>query len=207
MIFDIYPPTAQSSPKKKKSSIFNFVKYLFLLLILAIIAFFVLGYFGRYIDKLLELEPISLEKKVSVGSKPKSLKAEAQQTNQSTSSPSLPSQPSQSSSDQPSSPSQPSSPATLDKASFKIQILNGNAIWGAATKAKELLESNGFKVSATGNAENQNYTVTTIYYKTGKNAEAETVKTFFDQNGSNVVLEENNVIAGDVDLTVVIGKN
>ena len=67
----------------------------------------------------------------------------------------------------PSATSSPTaSPATNKKLSeYKIQVLNGSGIIGAATEVKTILEKAGFKVTATGNASNFNYKETLVATK------------------------------------------
>ncbi len=59
----------------------------------------------------------------------------------------------------------------LNLAEFSIEILNGSGITGEATKLKELLVTDGFKVSTVGNADSSDYTDTIIFAK--KNVSAE----------------------------------
>lgn len=50
---------------------------------------------------------------------------------------------------------------------YPIKVLNGSGIAGEASKIKEILEKEGFKVSETGNAENYDYTDTVVQSKKG----------------------------------------
>jgi hypothetical protein len=50
----------------------------------------------------------------------------------------------------------------VDKEAYEIQVLNGSGIEGEAASVQELLEDEGFKVGAIGNADNSDYTKTQI---------------------------------------------
>lgn len=64
------------------------------------------------------------------------------------------------------SPSASPTPTTSAKpSSYKVSVLNGSGVIGAASKVKEALESGGFTVSATGNADRYTYANTTIRAK------------------------------------------
>jgi hypothetical protein len=97
----------------------------------------------------------------------------------------------------------PTPTPSVDPASVILRVLNGTTTTGAASKAKTTLESAGFKVRTTGNAKNQNYDTTMVYYQTGKEAEAQAVKDAL--TGYSVTLEESSLAAPDMVL-VVIGK-
>ena len=56
-------------------------------------------------------------------------------------------------------------PKTIDKTSFKIQVLNGGGTVGAASKMKTLLEEKGYTVSGTGNTDEYTFTTTEIHGK------------------------------------------
>lgn len=57
-------------------------------------------------------------------------------------------------------------PAEAKKSDFPIKILNGTKVAGEAGKLKSLLESKGFEITGTGNNEDQNQIVTTIFINT-----------------------------------------
>ncbi len=56
-------------------------------------------------------------------------------------------------------------PTAIDKSQYSIQVLNGSGVTGEAAKVKQFLTSDGFSVSTTGNADNENYTDTEIKAK------------------------------------------
>lgn len=57
---------------------------------------------------------------------------------------------------------------TEDRSIFKIQVLNGSGVKGAAATAKDYLESMGYTGVETGNAEGDNYSQTAIEVKAGQ---------------------------------------
>lgn len=59
----------------------------------------------------------------------------------------------------------PTPMAKADLAKYSINVENGSGIPGAAGTAKDVLTTAGFKVTATGNADNYNYTNTIIQTK------------------------------------------
>jgi LysM repeat protein len=61
----------------------------------------------------------------------------------------------------------PSPTSSTKPSSYKVSVLNGSGVIGAASKVKEALESGGFVVSATGNADRYTYANTTIRAKEG----------------------------------------
>lgn len=98
----------------------------------------------------------------------------------------------------------PAAPETsIDKSSIKIELLNGNGIKNSAANVKTELVTAGFTVARTTNARNFNYASSIIYYKTGKADEAALVKSSITEK--QITLEENNTVAGDYDLVIVIG--
>jgi hypothetical protein len=58
----------------------------------------------------------------------------------------------------------------INRADYRIQVLNGSGVVGAAGQARDFLVSKGYLVSETGNAGNFNYTKTTIRIKKSKSA-------------------------------------
>jgi len=91
----------------------------------------------------------------------------------------------------------------IDKKSIKMSVLNGNGITNSAVVVKNALVKAGFSVSAVANAKKFTYATTIIYYKTGKEAEAELVKAALPTR--SVTTELYNGI-GSYDLQVVVGK-
>ena len=85
-----------------------------------------------------------------------------------------------------------------------MQVLNGNGISGSASSVRDQLVAAGFVVDKVANASRFTYTKTTIYFKTGKDAEAELVKSAL--TGHDVESFNNDAVVGDYDVIVVVGK-
>jgi len=98
---------------------------------------------------------------------------------------------------------QTAAPSSINKAGVKIEILNGNGIKNSGAKLKSDLVSAGFTIEKTANAKNFNYATTLIYYKTGKDAEADLVKSTI--TGKDVTMENNDTLAGAYDVVIVLG--
>lgn len=86
--------------------------------------------------------------------------------------------------------------------SFSLRVLNGTTTSGLAASAKATLTKAGFTVRTTGNAANQNYAQTTIYYQTGHLADAQAVQASLTQY--QALLEE-STLANPDNVLVVIG--
>lgn len=93
---------------------------------------------------------------------------------------------------------------TIDKTSIALQVLNGSGVTGAAATANQVLVDAGFTVSSTTNAKKFTYESTIIYYKTGKDAEANLVAETL--SGYVTSVENEDSIMGTYDVIVVIGK-
>ena len=61
--------------------------------------------------------------------------------------------------------SSPSSSPTLDKTSVKVRVLNGSGTTGKAASVKDLLETDGWKVSSIGNADSSDFKTTEVRVK------------------------------------------
>lgn len=93
--------------------------------------------------------------------------------------------------------------SSLDKLDLTIKLLNGSGNSASFGKAQADLESNGYVIAITDNAKNS-YLKTTIYYqKDQKNQAAELAQTI----SINPVVEQNDTIAKDYNLVVVIGAD
>ena len=62
----------------------------------------------------------------------------------------------------------PTPTVAIDRASFKIQILNGSGAVGAGSKAAAYLEEKGYKKLDTGNADSYDYDQTEVQVKDGR---------------------------------------
>ncbi len=90
-----------------------------------------------------------------------------------------------------------------NNSAIKIEILNGNGIKNSGATTKATLENAGFTVSKTANAKNFNYATTLIYYKTGQDAAANSVRNAL--TGKEVTIENNDTLAGVYDVVIVLG--
>jgi|GEM_PF-6215351 len=90
------------------------------------------------------------------------------------------------------------------KSSITMRILNGTTTGGAAGSMKTQLEKDGFTIRTIGNANNQNYTTTTIYYQSGKQADAQLVADALAPLPTT--LEESSLANPDMVLIVVGSK-
>jgi len=86
---------------------------------------------------------------------------------------------------------------------FTIRILNGGGKSGAAAALRTELSKSSLTVASIGNAQ-QTYTTTTIYYQTGKRAEAESAAKIL---GEPAAALEENAIAKPADILIVIGTD
>lgn len=91
----------------------------------------------------------------------------------------------------------------IKKDAIVMEILNGNGIKGSAEKVKTELETAGFKISKVANAKNFAYKTTLIYFKTGKDKEANLVKASLA--GREVSTENNDSKVGDYDIIIIVG--
>lgn len=94
-------------------------------------------------------------------------------------------------------------PTAVNKATTKLSILNGNGRTGEASTAKATLTGKGWTVASVGNAANI-HPQTTIYYHSGKSAEADALKGDFGNSGAQTA--ESNEIVGSSDLVLVLGQ-
>ena len=99
-------------------------------------------------------------------------------------------------------PSPSASPAGVVKANVTLRVLNGTKVAGAAADTKKTLEAAGFTVKSIGNAKTQNYTKTTIYYQTGRLAEATAVQAAL----GDATLTESSAQAAPDMVLVIYGK-
>ncbi len=94
----------------------------------------------------------------------------------------------------------------LKKDSLNIQVLNGGGTPGAATKMKQLLESKGYTVGATGNTDTYTYDQTIISVKSSKQAYLQLLES--DLTSSYTLGTSSADLADDVsyDARVIVGK-
>ncbi len=103
-------------------------------------------------------------------------------------------------------PASDSAKLVLDYSKYKIKVLNGSGIGGAAAKGKEILESEKFVIEEIGNAETSDYEKTVIQ------AKKEVPSAFLDKLKS--VLKETYLLdvnkeledSEEVDVVIIIGS-
>lgn len=94
----------------------------------------------------------------------------------------------------------------VTKKDLKIQVLNGSGTKGTAGKMKDLLESNGYVVSDTGNASTFDYKETEVSVKEGKETFAETLKTEISKEYTASVSAKKLDASSSYDIRVTVGK-
>ncbi len=92
----------------------------------------------------------------------------------------------------------------IDKSTISLKVLNGSGITGAGNIVSKQLQEKGFTVSSTGNAKSFSYSQTYVYYKTGKQAEADLITNSI--TGKTMTVEQNDNAVGTADVVVVVGK-
>lgn len=94
--------------------------------------------------------------------------------------------------------------AAYDKSALKIEILNGNAVAGAATTMKKTLTTAGFPIAKVSNA-THSYTTTYVYYKTGNEAAATDINTIVAKTKSSKT-QKSDTLCTTYDIVIVLGK-
>lgn len=94
---------------------------------------------------------------------------------------------------------------TVDKAKYKIQVLNGSGIAGIAAAVEKLLEDDGFTVVEIGNADDTTYDKTEIKSKKDiDSAYLGELKTVLEK--SYVVTESSDEPQGNNDVIIIVGS-
>lgn len=94
---------------------------------------------------------------------------------------------------------------TLDRSNLKVKILNGSGVAGAATKASDALKKLGYDIVSSGNADNFDYTDTTIQVKSTKKTYLSQLKT--DLSDTYTIGSATADYTGtDADAVVIVGK-
>ncbi len=93
----------------------------------------------------------------------------------------------------------------IDKSVIKISVLNGSGVKNSAKAVADTLTAAGFTVTGTGNARSFSYQTTYIYYKSGKDVEANLVKSAISDKTTEIK-ESNTVVGSTNDIVVVVGK-
>lgn len=93
----------------------------------------------------------------------------------------------------------------IDKSTIRIEVLNGSGVKNSAQAVSDQLTTAGFTILYTGNANKFTYQTSIVYFKSGKDAEANLVKDSL--TGRTVTIEESNSVVGSkYDIVVVVGK-
>lgn len=101
-------------------------------------------------------------------------------------------------------PSPTPSPTTVLPSSVTLRVLNGTAVAGAASKAQTILQKAGFTVRTIGNAKSTTFATTTIFYQTGRKAEAQLVQAALTTYQTTI--QESSADANPDMVLVVVGK-
>lgn len=94
--------------------------------------------------------------------------------------------------------------STPTKSSITMRVLNGTTTPGLAATVRTTLQQAGFTVRTVGNASNQTYAASVIYYQTGHLADAQAVQTAL--SAYKPTLEESATAAPD-NVLVVVGPH
>lgn len=95
----------------------------------------------------------------------------------------------------------------VDLSAYSIEILNGSGVAGVAGDEQDALEADGFSVENTGNAENQDFTETTISAKSSVSPEF--IQKLQDSLSSRYVVSDDTDeldLDNDYDVVVTIGS-
>ncbi|MFF2650200.1 LCP family protein [Streptomyces sp. NPDC058045] len=87
-----------------------------------------------------------------------------------------------------------------------VAVYNGTATAGLASRAAKTLQENGFSVTATGNADNQEHTTTAIQYGPGRKTQAETLARLFPDAAVTPVAEDGLGLVLGADYTGEVPK-
>jgi len=96
------------------------------------------------------------------------------------------------------------STTSVNKSQVSLEVLNGNGVTGRAATVSKLLSSSGFTVAKTTNAKRFTYSTTIIYFHTGKEAEANSVKSTLSDY--SVTTQQDDDVTAGYDIVVVVGK-
>lgn len=97
-------------------------------------------------------------------------------------------------------------PATVDKATFTVQVLNGGGMPGAASKMKTFLEGKGYKVSGTGNTPDYTFDTTEIHGKPTMTDAIANLKADLKDSYSLGTVAADLTASASADVNVIVGK-
>jgi hypothetical protein len=90
---------------------------------------------------------------------------------------------------------------TIDRGPIRVQVLNGNGVSGAAGEMSDRLSDAGFEIANVGNADERDYSVTTVLVPEGSTAGDEII----GQLGFGVV--EYASVDNEYDAVVIVGSD
>lgn len=94
----------------------------------------------------------------------------------------------------------------FDRSTISLEVQNGSGEFGAASKASEVLKIFGYRIAATGNADNFNYENLTIKVKSDKSHFLELLKKDLGFNYTIGSTSANLSATSSADALVVVGK-
>jgi len=98
----------------------------------------------------------------------------------------------------------PTTTSGLERSNLKIAVQNGSGVAGEATKASDALKKLGYEIASSGNADNFEYTGTTIQVKSAKKGYLDMLKK--DLEGTYTIESATSDYTGDADAVVIVGK-
>lgn len=98
----------------------------------------------------------------------------------------------------------PTTTSGLDRSNLKIAVQNGSGVAGAATKATDILKKLGYEVASSGNADNFEYTDTTIQVKSTKKGYLDMLKK--DLGDTYTIGSATSDYTGEADAVIIVGK-
>lgn len=104
---------------------------------------------------------------------------------------------------------EPTKVTVVNLAEYRIEVLNGSGITGAASKLRDVLTTDGFKVLSAGNADKSDYTDTIISAKKNVNsAYLEKLKENLNKTYTSVIDSKTSVPeSSEADVIITIGSS
>ena len=95
---------------------------------------------------------------------------------------------------------------TLDRGKLTVSVQNGSGVTGAAAKASDMLKKLGYNITATGNADKEDYQNLKIQVKTGKKDYLPLLKSDLSKSYTVGVASSDLAESSPTDAVVIIGK-
>jgi len=96
--------------------------------------------------------------------------------------------------------------SVIDKSTVVVSVLNGSGVKNSAKTVADGLKAEGYNVANTANANSFAYMSTFIYYKSGKENEANLIHDSLAQRQTELKLSD-SIVGKSYDIVVVVGKN